>query len=142
MQRVPAMQPPTPVVGLTQEPIGSPYPPAGTRPDAVAPATVPRKNGVTTDEAAKIVLKNLAFSKVAEYLRNAKLAPRKRIPAKASMSGMNSVVIAAAKAVGKAVHHVNSTKISHTLLAAHTRALLWPTSVRVSLPLTPPPVKT
>jgi hypothetical protein len=114
-------------------------PPVGTRPDAIAPATVPRKNGVITEDAAKIKPKNLVFSKEAVYLRNAKLAPRKTIPAKASMSGMNSVVIAAAKAVGKAVRHVNSTKISHTLLAAHAGALPWSTSFRVSVPRTPPP---
>src|ERR1700758_37971 len=138
-QMVTAMQPPTSDVGLIHEPIGSPYPPAGTRPDAIAPTTVPRKNGVTTDEAAKIVLKNLAFSKLAGDLRNAKSAPRKRIPAKASMSGMNSVVIAAAKAVGKAVHHVSSTKISHTLLAAQSGAMLRSASVRISIPRTPPP---
>src|SRR6201997_3520411 len=106
---VTARQPPTSDVGLIHEPIGSPYPPAGTRPDAIAPATVPRKNGVITDEAAKIALKNCAWEKVAAYLRNAKLAPRNTIPAKASMSGMNSVVIAAANAAGKPVHHTTST---------------------------------
>jgi len=87
----------------------SPYPPAGIRPDAIAPATVPRKNGVITDEAAKIAPKNRAWAKVSAYLRNAKLAPRNTIPANASISGMNSVVIAAAKAAGKPVHQITNT---------------------------------
>jgi hypothetical protein len=43
---------------------------------------------------------------VPEYLRNAKLAPRNTIPARARLSGMNSVVVAAAKVAGKPVHHM------------------------------------
>ena len=80
MQVVTARQPPTSDVGLTQDPIGSPYPPAGIRPDAIAPATVPRKNGVITDEAAKIAPKTAPGAKVSADLRNAKLAPRQHDP--------------------------------------------------------------
>ncbi len=40
-------------VGFSQLPSTSPRAmPGGTRPEAIAPATVPRKNGVTTDELA------------------------------------------------------------------------------------------
>jgi hypothetical protein len=35
-------------------------PPAGTRPEATAPATAPRKNGVISDEPAKVAPKSLA----------------------------------------------------------------------------------
>jgi len=57
---VTARHPPTTDVGLSHDLIGSPYPPAGTRPEAITPATVPRKNGVMTEEPAKIAPKNLA----------------------------------------------------------------------------------
>src|SRR5258708_6393549 len=103
---VTARQPPTTDVGLSHDLIGSPYPPAGTRPEAIAPATVPRKNGVISDEAAKIAPKSLACAYVSAYLRNAKPAPRSTIPASASIIGVNSVVMAAAKATGNPVHHI------------------------------------
>src|SRR6202162_6351857 len=66
-----ARQPPTSDVGLSQELIRSPYPPAGTRPDAIAPATVPKKNGVISDDAAKTAPKHRASAKVAEYFGKA-----------------------------------------------------------------------
>jgi len=51
---VTARTPPRIDVGLIQLVQGSPAsPPAGTRPDAMAPATVPMKNGTSTDEMAK-----------------------------------------------------------------------------------------
>src|SRR6202165_5712811 len=78
---VTARQPPTSDVGLIHEPIRLPYPPAGTRPEAIAPATAPRKNGVISDDPAKIAPNNLAWANVSAYLRNAKLAPRNTIPA-------------------------------------------------------------
>src|SRR4051812_1606861 len=105
-QVVTARQPPTSDVGLSHDPTASPYPLAGTRPEATAPATVPRKKGVISDEPAKIAPNNRACAIVAEYLRNAKLAPRNTIPANASIIGMNSVVIAAANALGKPVHQI------------------------------------
>src|ERR1700682_2113170 len=103
---VTARQPPTNDVGLSQDLIWSPYPPAGTRPDATAPTTVPKKNGVITDDPAKIAPNNLACVNVAAYLRNAKLAPRNTIPTSASHNGMNRVVVAAAKAAGNPVHQI------------------------------------
>src|SRR3979490_2705783 len=101
---VTARQPPTSDVALIHEPTRSPYPPAGTRPEAMAPATVPKKNGLLSDEPATVQPNNLGWRNVAAYLRNAKLAPRNTIPASASIKGMNRVVVAAAKAVGKPVH--------------------------------------
>src|ERR1700682_33894 len=103
---VTARAPPTNDVGLSQDLIWSPYPPAGTRPDAIAPTTVPRKNGVISDDPVKIAPNNLAWVKVSAYLRNAKLAPRNTIPASASIRGMNRVVVAAANAVGNPVHQI------------------------------------
>src|SRR5258707_13115739 len=69
---VTARQPPTTDVRLSHDPIGSPYPPAGTRPEATAPATVPRKNGAISDEPAKIAPKSLACADVSAHFRNAK----------------------------------------------------------------------
>src|ERR1700693_1026784 len=106
---VTARQPAISDVGVIHVQIRSPYPRAGIRPEAIAPATVPRKNGVISDDAAKIAPNNLAWVKVSAYLRNAKLAPRKTIPASASISGMNRVVVAAANAAGKAVHQNTRT---------------------------------
>src|ERR1700688_673397 len=63
-----ARQPPISEVGLIHEPTRSPYPPAGTRPEAMAPATVPRKNGVISDEPAKIAPNKRAWVKVSAYL--------------------------------------------------------------------------
>src|SRR3954466_15564135 len=64
-QTITASTPPKMEVGLTQLDHGSPpppppppaprpppAPPAGTRPDAIAPATVPMKKGTSTDEMA------------------------------------------------------------------------------------------
>ena len=104
-----ARQPPTSEVGLIHEPSWSPYPAAGTRPEAIAPATVPRKNGAISDDPAKIAPNNLAWLNVSAYLRNAKLAPRNTIPASASIKGTNRVVIAAANAAGNPVHQITKT---------------------------------
>ena len=103
---VAARHPPTIDVGLIHDPMRSPYPSAGTRPDAMAPAAAPRKNGVITDDAAKIAPKRRAWAKVSEYLRNANVAPRNTIPASASRSGMKRVLVAAANVAGKPVHHI------------------------------------
>src|SRR3954469_25611830 len=103
---VAARHPPTIDVGFIHDPMRSPYPSAGIRPDAMAPAAAPRKNGVITDEAAKIAPKRRAWGKVSEYLRNANVAPRKTIPASAATSGMKRVVVAAANVAGKPVHHI------------------------------------
>jgi hypothetical protein len=75
----------------------------------MAPATVPKKNGVISEDPAKMAPNRRAWRNVAAYLRNAKPAPRSTIPARASVNGVNSVVVAAAKALGKPVHHITST---------------------------------
>ena len=75
----------------------------------MAPATVPRKNGVRTDDVAKTTPNSRAWPSVSAYLRNAKLAPRSTIPSSARSSGSTSVDIAAAKASGKPVHQITRT---------------------------------
>ena len=129
-----AMRPPKIEVGLTQESISGPRADAGTRPDAIAPATQPKKNGVISDEAAKIAPNSRAWARVAAYLRKANDAPRKTIPSSARSSGMTSVLIIAANDSGKAVHQVTRQKISHTWFASHTGPMLWSMSVRSSAP--------
>src|SRR3954471_2189333 len=76
-QTVTASTPPTMEVALIQLDHGSPaLPPLGTRPDAIAPATVPRQNGTSTDDAANAAPK-LRWSRVRNtVLRNANDAPR------------------------------------------------------------------
>src|SRR5258708_14615139 len=138
---VTARQPPTSEVGLTHELIRSPYPRAGTRPEAIAPATVPKKNGAISDDAAKIAPNNLAWLKVSAYLRNAKLAPRNTIPASASINGMNRVVVAAAKAAGKPGHQITLMEMSQTWMASHTRPMPWAASIRRSPARPPPPAR-
>ena len=131
--------PPTSDVVPVQDDHGSPSPWAGTRPEAMAPATVPRKKGVTTDEAAKTTPKNRAWPKVAAYLRNANAEPRSTMPTRARTSGTASVVATAAKVEGKPVHHTTSTKISQTWLASQTGPMLWSTWRRSSAPRRVPP---
>jgi hypothetical protein len=104
-----AITPPKREVGVTHDAHRSPSPSAGTRPDAIAPAMVPKKNGAITDEQAKTTPKSRACARVPEYLRKAKLAPRSTMPSSASRNGTKRVFIAAAKVSGKAVHHVTST---------------------------------
>lgn len=45
-----AITPPNTPVGFSQDAHRSPYPSAGTRPDAMPPATVPRKNGARIED--------------------------------------------------------------------------------------------
>ena len=97
-----AITPPKNDVGVSQDDHRSPRPCAGTRPEAIAPATAPRKNGVTTEEAAKTTPKNRARPRVSEYLRNAKLEPRSTIPSSAKSIGRISVDIAEANDSGNA----------------------------------------
>ncbi len=59
-----------------------------------------------SDEPANTAPKSRACASVAEYLRNAKLAPRSTMPTSASASGNVSVVVAAAKVSGKPVHQI------------------------------------
>jgi hypothetical protein len=62
--------------------------PAGTRPEAIPPATVPRKNGVSTDAPANAAPNSRAVSEVVLSLRNANAEPRAMIPSATSVSGM------------------------------------------------------
>lgn len=62
-----ATTPPTSEVGISQDPHRSPRYSNGTRPEAMEPATVPRKNGVISDEPANTawlrkVLPTITFS--------------------------------------------------------------------------------
>ncbi len=107
--------------GFSQLDHGSPAAlPTGTRPDAIAPTTVPMKNGVITDEAA-----NRCSAKLRSLGRfttswKANPEPRRTIPSAARHSGMNRVDITASKATEKAVHNTTRMKISQTWLASHT----------------------
>ena len=81
-------------MGLTQLAHGSPaWPPAGTRPEAMAPAIAPMQYGTITDETAKVAPKRRRSRVVKTTLRNAKLDPRSRMPNAASVSGMNRVTL-------------------------------------------------
>ena len=99
-----ASVPPSHDVGPVHDVHRSPYPSAGTRPLATAPAIIPRKNGVINDELANTTPYSRASPSVAENLRKANVAPRSTMPNPASSHGTNSVVISALKAVGNAVH--------------------------------------
>src|SRR3954447_2985305 len=102
---VTASTPPRMEAGLTQLVQGSPaLPPAGTRPEAMAPATAPNEYGTSTDAAANVAPK-FRWSRVRKTaLRNAKLVPRSTMPSAASVNGTNSVRVIDAKAGGNAVH--------------------------------------
>ena len=134
-----AITPPMSDVGLSHDDQTSPRPSAGTRPDATAPATVPRKNGVISDAPAKTTPNSRACAIVAAYLRNAKAAPRSTMPSSANSIGKIKVFMAAANASGNPVHHVTSTKISQTWLASQTGPMLWSIWVRSSAPRASPP---
>ena len=116
-----ASTPPRIEVGLIQLSHGSPaLPPAGTRPDAIAPATAPRQNGTITDEIANAAPKFRRLEVRVTSLRNAKLEPRSTMPNAASDSGTNSVSPIDANASEKPVHSTTRQKISQTWLASHT----------------------
>ena len=87
---------------------------AGTRPDAIAPITVPMKNGTMSEEKAKVAPNRRCQCSVSTSLRKAKPAPRSTIPKAASHSGRAAAVMTAAKAGGKAVQKMTRTKMSQT----------------------------
>ncbi len=60
---------------------------AGTRPDAIAPITVPMKNGTMREENANAAPNSRCQRSAWTSLRNAKPAPRSTIPNAASHSG-------------------------------------------------------
>src|SRR4051794_16876293 len=97
-------------VGLHQLVMASPYPCAGTRPDAIPPAIVPKKNGVSTDEAANVAPANRCSDVRTSTLRKANPEPRITIPSPASPNGMYSVVMMAEKAGGNPVQSTTRQK--------------------------------
>ena len=113
--------------------------PTGTRPPAIAPTTVPRKNGVSTDDAPNTVVESARPRARRAVCWNAKPAPRRTIPNAARLSGMNSVEKMASKADGKPVHRTTSTKISQTWFASHTGPIAQSISARGRRPRSPPP---
>ena len=86
----------------------------------MAPITVPMKNGVSTEENAKVAPAALAKPSREICLRKANPEPRSTIPPKASHRGRAATVITGAKASGKAVQKMTRSKTSHTWLASHT----------------------
>src|SRR6516165_2688988 len=112
--------PPMIDVGLIQLDHESPArPPAGTRPEAMAPAMAPMQYGTRTDDIAKAAPKVRCSALRNTTLRNAKLDPRKTIPSATSVNGTNNVSPIDAKGCGKAVHNTTSTKMSQTWFASH-----------------------
>src|SRR5258708_9705579 len=134
-----ASTPPRIDVGLVQLPSGSPPPLVGTRPEAIPPATVPRKNGVITDDTANATPNIRCCDKVSETLPNANPARRPTIPTAASANGMYSVSMIAANAPGNAVQRTTRQKINHTWLASHTGPRAWSISARGRRPRRAPP---
>ena len=98
-----ARTPPIHDVGPVHDVHTSPLPSLGTRPLAIAPAIIPRKNGVISDEAANTMPWSCASRAVAENLRKAKAPPRSTMPPPTSSQGMNNVVMIAPNASGKPV---------------------------------------
>ena len=94
--------------------------PTGTRPDAMPPTTVPRKNGTSSDDSAKMPPSERCSNMLAASPRRAKAVPRRMIPTAARKSGTASVEAIEPKASGKAVHITTRMKISQTWLASHT----------------------
>ncbi len=135
-----ASTPPNTDVGLTQLDHGSPAsPPAGTRPDAIPPATAPMQYGTSTDDSAKAAPK-LRRSRVRTTdLRKANPAPRSTIPTAARVKGTNSVSMIEAYASEKPVHRRTKQKINQTWLASHTGPIDWSISRRGRSPRAAPP---
>src|SRR5262245_39786382 len=134
------MTPPRIDVGLTQLSQASPaLPPAGTRPDAIAPATAPMQYGTRTDENAKTAPRARRSRVRNTLLRNAKLEPRITIPSAASVSGTNSVRVIDANASENAVQSTTRQKMSQTWFASQTGPIEWSTSARGFAPRSGPP---
>src|SRR3954469_16436874 len=89
--------------GASQVEKASPLPSGGTLPAAIAPTTVPMKNGVSSEEIAKVAPIARRSRSPTTDLRKAKPAPRRTIPSAASAIGTYNVVKIALKAGGKAV---------------------------------------
>ena len=61
--------------------------PTGTRPEAIPPTTVPRKNGTSSDESANTEPSERCSKMLAAWPRRAKAEPRRMIPTAARNSG-------------------------------------------------------
>src|SRR5437763_13843268 len=120
-QTVTARMPPRIDVGLIQLRHGSPaVEPAGTRPDAMAPAVAPMQYGTRTDENANAAPKLRCDEVRNTSLRKAKLEPRRTMPRAARLSGTNSVSMIEPNAGENAVQSTTRVKINQTWFASHT----------------------
>src|SRR3954469_9367843 len=127
-------------VALSQLSHGSPaFPPAGTRPDAIAPATAPMQKGTSTDDSAKAAPKLRRSRVVNTDLRNAKIEPRITMPTAASVNGTNSVSMIDANVSANAVQSTTRQKISQTWFASQTGPIEWSTIARGRSPRSAPP---
>lgn len=99
-------------VGLTQLPIGSPAAiPGGTRSEAREPATVPRKNGVRTDENAKAASNSRYCQSSLFTFRKANADPLAMIPKAARVNGMDKVEDTAANTEGTGPHTLQNCEL-------------------------------
>jgi hypothetical protein len=114
--------------------------PIGTRPEATAPATVPMKNGVSTDESANAPTARRRPEPLPATPWKAKPAPRRTIPSAARLSGMNSVDMIDANASENADHSTTSTKMSQTWLDSQTGPIAQSIRARARVPRSPLPV--
>ena len=128
--------------GFSQLVTGSPSAlPTGTRPEAIAPTTVPMKKGVTTDEIANAASARRRCDGLSTTLWKANPEPRRTIPRAARQSGMNSVDMIDANAVEKAVQRTTRTKINQTWLASQTGPIAQSINSRGRRPRSPPPAR-
>ena len=113
--------------------------PTGTRPPAMAPTTVPMKNGVRIELSPKISPAASRPRARRAVWWNANPDPRSTMPRAASVSGMNRVEKIASNAGEKPVQRTTRTKISQTWLASQTgpiaESIIW----RGRRPRSPPP---
>src|ERR1700744_1309801 len=91
-------------VGAIQLEKASPPPFAGTLPAAIAPTTVPMKNGVITEERAKVAPAARCSLSPSIDLRKAKPDPRRTTPRTARMCGTYKVLKMALTPVWEANH--------------------------------------
>src|SRR3954453_237212 len=127
-------------VGLTQLDQGSPaLPPAGTRPEAIAPATAPMQNGTITDDDANAAPKLRWLDVRVTSLRKANADPRNTMPSAAIDSGTKSVSVIEANASEKAVQSTTRQKMSQTWFASHTGPIEWVITDRGVRPRSAPP---